>query len=320
MAAIRRVTVDFVNPQVGMGPVMSLIAGVSAPGHALSPHETEEVTIVVATRDRPRRLAETAAHHRAPVIVVDNGSDDPVRLPGADVVRLDTNLGAAARNIGVERARTPFVAFADDDSYWAPGSLARAAALMRSHPRAALLAAEVRVGPDRRLDPVSKAMAAAPLGTPSGAAGPSVLGFLACAVVVRRDAFLAVGGFLPQLFMYGEEALLAMDLAAAGHQLSYVPSLLVRHFPEPAGRDPQARRRLEIRNRLLTAVLRRPPAEVLRTAVATLRDEPAAFGGVLRRLPWALGSRRRLPATVEDELCRLTAAEVGRSGRRSATR
>jgi N-acetylglucosaminyl-diphospho-decaprenol L-rhamnosyltransferase len=269
------------------------------------PIETDEVTIVVATRNRPDQLAETAVHHRAPVIVVDNGSDEAIRLPSADVVRLEANLGAAARNIGVERARTPFVAFADDDSYWAPGSLAHAAVLLRAHPRAALLAAEVLVGPAGRLDSVSAAMAAAPLGTPPGGAGPSVLGFLACAVMVRRDAFLAVGGFEPRLFMYGEEALLAMDLAAAGHQLSYVPSLLVRHFPEPSGRDPRVRRRMEARNRLLTAMLRRPPATVGRAAVATLRAEPAALAGVVRQLPWALRRRRSLPATVEGALSRL---------------
>ena len=271
------------------------------------PNETDEVTVVVATRNRPDRLAETAAHHRAPVIVVDNGSDEPIRLPGADVVRLPRNLGAAARNVGVERARTRYVAFADDDSYWAPGSLARAAALFRAHPDAALLAAEVRVGPAGRLDPVSAAMAAGPIGTPPSAAGPSVLGFLACAVVVRRDAFLAVGGFEPRLFVYGEEALLAMDLAAAGHQLSYVPSLRVRHFPEASGRDPRARRRLEARNRLLTALLRRPPTTVARAAVAALREDPAALGDVARQLPWALRRRRRLPGTVEDALARLTA-------------
>jgi GT2 family glycosyltransferase len=287
------------------------ISGVPAADHVTVPSETRDVTIVVATRNRARRLAETAAHHRAPVIVVDNGSDDPIRLPGAEVIRLNTNVGAAARNIGVERARTPFVAFADDDSYWMPGSLARAAELMRSHPRAALLAAEVRFGPAERLDPVSAMMAAAPLGAPPGAAGPSVLGFLACAVVVRRDAFLAAGGFQPRLFMYGEEALLAMDLATAGYQLSYVPSMGVRHFPEPAGRKPRSRRRLEARNRLLTAVLRRPPAEVARTAVTALRDEPSAFGGALRHLPWALGSRRCLPPEVENALCRLDAQPIG---------
>jgi len=286
---------------------MSLIAATEDGGAGRAPIETDDVTVVVATRNRPDRLAETVAHHRAALIVVDNASEAPVRLAGADVVRLDTNRGAAARNIGVERARTPYVAFADDDSYWAPGSLARAAALLRAHPRTALVAAEVRVGQAGRLDPVSAAMAAAPLGAPPGAAGPSVLGFLACAVVVRRDAFLAVGGFHPRLFLYGEEALLAMDLAVAGWRLSYVSSLLVRHFPEPAGRDVRARGRLESRNRVLTALLRRPPAVVARTAGAALGADPAALADVLRHVPWALRHRRRVPASVEVALRRLVA-------------
>ena len=282
---------------------MSLIASTRVPERA--EFETDEVTVVVATRNRADRLAETMAHHRAPVIVVDNASDEPVRAPGADVVRLDVNRGAAARNVGVQRAQTPYVAFADDDSYWAPGSLARAARLFRAHPRAALLTGEVRVGPAGRLDPVSEAMAAAPLGVPPGGAGPSVLGFLACAAVVRRDAFLAAGGFQPRLFVYGEEALLAMDLTAAGWQLSYVPSLLVRHLPEQDGRDPRGRRRLETRNRVLTALLRRPPAVVAGTVADALRADPAALPGVLRQTPWALRHRRRLPDPVEQALRRL---------------
>ncbi|GIE97522.1 glycosyltransferase family 2 protein [Paractinoplanes rishiriensis] len=178
--------------------------------------ETDQVTVVVATRNRHDRLRDTVPRHRAPVVVVDNASDQPIRVPGADVVRLADNRGAAARNVGVERAGTPYVAFADDDSYWSPGSLARAARVLRQHPRAALLAAQVRVGADGRLDPVSAGMATAPLGWPAGAPGPAVLGFLSCSVIVRRDAFLAAGGFHPRLFVYGEESLLAMDLAAAG--------------------------------------------------------------------------------------------------------
>ena len=272
-----------------------------------TPAETDEVTVVVATRNRWERLAETFPHHRAPVVLVDNASDQIGDPPPAELVRLDRNQGAAARNVGVRRARTPYVAFADDDSYWTPGSLARAAAVLRAHPRAALLAARVLVGPQQRLDPVSAAMAAAPLGTPPGAAGPTVLGFLACAVVVRRAAFLASGGFNPKLFVYGEEALLAMDLAAAGHELSYVPELVVRHLPQPAGRDAGARRRRETRNRILTAVLRRPPAVVARTVATALRESPGCAADVLRDLPWALRHRRPLPAAVESGLARLAA-------------
>jgi len=126
-------------------------------------------------------------------------------------------------------------------------------------------------------------------------------------VVVRREAFLACGGFNPKLFVYGEEALLAMDLAAAGHELSYVPELVVRHLPQPAGRDAGARRRRETRNRILTAVLRRPPAVVARTVAGALRESPGGAADALRDLPWALRHRRPLPAAVESGLARLAA-------------
>src|SRR4051794_11762174 len=104
----------------------------AGPGPRATPIETDQVTVVVATRNRWDRLAETVPHHRAAVIVVDNASDRTGDVPGAELVRLGKNQGAAARNVGVRRARTPYVAFADDDSYWTPGSLARAAELMRA--------------------------------------------------------------------------------------------------------------------------------------------------------------------------------------------
>ncbi|BCJ49495.1 glycosyl transferase [Actinoplanes sp. NBRC 14428] len=269
--------------------------------------ETDDVTVVVATRNRRERLRETLPRHAAPVILVDNGSDDggPDDRPGVDVVRLGENRGAAARNVGVERAATRYVAFADDDSYWEPGSLAGAAALLDAYPRTALVCARVLVGPEGREDPTSRAMAGAPLGVPGDAPGPSILGFLACAVVVRRDAFLRAGGFAPELRVYGEEALLAMDLAAAGHRLAYTPALTVRHLPQPGGRDAGARRRQEVRNRVLTAMLRRPPAVVRRTLAAGWREDRGGVTDALRMLPWVLGHRRPLPRDVERDLVTL---------------
>jgi hypothetical protein len=97
-----------------------------------------------------------------------------------------------------------------------------------------------------------------------------------------------------------------MDLAAAGWRLSYAPSLLVRHFPEPAGRDQRARHRLEARNRVLTALLRRPPAVVARTVAGALGSHPAALVDVARNLRWALRHRHPLPPAVEAALRRLS--------------
>ena len=83
------------------------------------------------------------------------------------------------------------------------------------------------------------------------------------------------------------------------------PALVVRHFPRPAGRDNGARRRIEARNRMLTALLRRPPAVVTHTVASAVRESPAAGWDVLRSLPWALRHRRPLPEQVESDLARL---------------
>jgi GT2 family glycosyltransferase len=275
-----------------------------------------DVTIVVASRNRRNRLLGSLGEHNAPVILVDNGSDDgtadavAATYPEVRVVRLADNLGAAARNLGVELATTPFVAFADDDSHWEEGSLRRAVELFRAYPRAGLLAASVLVGDAGRLDPVSAYMDTAPLGTPPDLPGPSVLGFLACSAVVRREAFLSVGGFAPRLHVYGEEALLAMDLAAAGWGLSYAPELRVRHHPGGEHRDAEARARWEVRNRLLTAWLRRPARVGVRAALDAVRTGTgrAALRSALRETGWVLRDRRLLPAELESAIAGLDAA------------
>jgi GT2 family glycosyltransferase len=276
----------------------------------------QRVTIVVATRDRRADLERTLPRHEAAVIVVDNGSADGsaqavrARHPAAEVVELGRNHGAPARNLGVARAATPYVAFADDDSWWAPGALDRAVAVLDAHPRLAVLAARVLVGDAEALDPVCEAMSSSPLGMPADLPGPSVLGFVACGAVVRRDAFLAAGGFDDVVFFFGEEERLALDLAAAGWGLAYVPEVTVHHHPSPS-RDPAGRQALAVRNDLLVACLRRPWPVVARRAAAALRGGPAGRAGLraaLPRVPRALARRRRLPATVEAARRRLEVA------------
>ncbi|WP_242900723.1 glycosyltransferase family 2 protein [Actinomadura terrae] len=271
-----------------------------------------DVTIVVATRDRAPELRRSLDRHTAPVIVVDNASTDDTpavaEAAGATVLRQPRNLGAAARNAGARHAATRYVAFADDDSWWAPGSLRRAARILDAHPRTALLAARVLVGEEERLEPVSEQMGRAPLGRPDALPGPAVLGFLACSAVVRRDAFLDAGGFSDILHFGGEEELLALDLAAAGWGLAYVPELVVHHHPSTVGRDPAARRRRQARNRLLTAWLRRPLPVVARTAASALtsRDGRAGLAAAARALPALARARRPVPPTVEAARARLS--------------
>ncbi|SNS37778.1 glycosyltransferase family 2 protein [Actinomadura mexicana] len=270
-----------------------------------------DVTIVVATRDRAPELHRSLGHHTAPVIVADNASRDGTaavaEAAGATVLRLPANRGAAARNAGAQLAATRHIAFADDDSWWAPGSLERAVEILDAHPRTALLAAKVLVGEEGRVDPVSEQMARSPLGRPEDLPGPAVLGFLACSVVMRRDAFLDAGGFSDVLHFGGEEELLALDLAAAGWGLAYVPELVVHHHPSETGRDPAARRRRQARNRVLTAWLRRPLPAVARTAASALasREGRAGLADAARALPALARARRPVPPAVEAARTRL---------------
>jgi GT2 family glycosyltransferase len=271
-------------------------------------------TVVIATRNRQPELCRTlerlaALPEQPPVVVVDNGSQDgtPAMVrscfSGTELISLRRNRGAWARNLGVLRAHTPLVALTDDDSWWAPGSLATAAAVLAASPRVGLLAARILVGPQLAADPANAVMAASPL--PSGGLpGPRVLGFLGCGAVARRDAFLAAGGFSRLLFIGGEEQLLAYDLAANGWAACYLPDIVAHHHPS-AARDPAARRRQLARNRALVAWLRRPVqcalTETSRLARRAGRDEGAtrALGGLAARLPLAVAGRRRLPPDVE---------------------
>ena len=205
------------------------------------------VTVVVASRNRRDDLLGSLPRHEAPVVLVDNGStDDTVQAvrqahPEVTVLPLERNVGARARTIGAERAGTEFVAFADDDSWWAPGDLARAVKIMRDHPRLAVLNARILVGPEERLDPVCAEMADSPLGTPEDLPGPALLGFVACAALVRTSAFESVGGFDAVVRFPGEEERVTLDLAAAGWGLAYVDEVTVHHHPSPRREDPERR-------------------------------------------------------------------------------
>lgn len=279
--------------------------------------------MVIITRDRADELGRTLnaladTSPDVPVIVINNGGTDHTdavvescepKLPGLIQIKLDHNAGAVARNLGVRAAGTRHVAFCDDDSWWEPGALDAAVEILDANPRVGAVIGRTLVGDDRTPDPINDQLRTSPLATgPDDLPGPRVLGFLACAAVVRTEAFLAAGGFSPILGFAGEEQLLAMDMASNGWPMCYCDTVTVRHLPS-AKRD-SARRRSgrQLVNSWLVDVMRRPAgtawrssAELAAAAIAgAIPVGPLAHGA--RRLPQAIAARHTVDARLERDI------------------
>src|SRR5262245_54654609 len=91
------------------------------------------VAVVMITHNRREEVLRSLGHlTRLPacrrVVVVDNGSTDGTagevarHYPGVEVLPAGRNLGAAGRTLGARHVSEPYVAFADDDTWWEAGS------------------------------------------------------------------------------------------------------------------------------------------------------------------------------------------------------
>jgi GT2 family glycosyltransferase len=199
---------------------------------------TLDVSVVVATRDRPARLgalldglaAQSGVHFE--VIVVDDGSGEgvPRHLPASfplRVIRLDAPRGpAAARNAGWPLAQAPLVAFTDDDCVPAPGWLRALAAAHRRSPGAVLQGrTEPHPAERHRLGAFSRSQLVTELG----------VNFQACNVAYPPELLERLGGFDEAFSHYGEDADLAWRALERGADAVFVPAALVHHAVHDAG-------------------------------------------------------------------------------------
>ena len=290
------------------------------------------VAVVVITHQRREELLLALSRLRQlpeqpHVVVVDNGSTDgtadAVRAqhPWVELIASPTNLGAVGRNLGVARLDTPYVAFCDDDTWWEPGSLRTAADALAAHPRLAVVTARILVEPGSTEDPIVAELRDSPVVGADWLPGPALGSFLAGASVLRREAFDEVGGFNERLWLGGEEELMAGDLATAGWELCYLPTITVHHQASTA-RDPHRRRADGIRNTLWTTWLRRPARPALRRTLHLLRTVPRdrvtarGLGAAVRGLPWVVRERRVLPPHAEARFAALEHAQKNSNARR----
>lgn len=164
----------------------------------------------------------------APVIAVDNASsDDGVARAAAEratIVKLDQNFGfGAANNIGVAAAETPFVFLANPDLRFSEADLARLVAALDADDRLIAVGPLLQTGDGEATQKtVNMTLPKQTDGAPRCLSGAALL--------IRRDAFLALGGFDADLFLYGEEDDFFNRALQAGWRISVVADVRIRHW------------------------------------------------------------------------------------------
>jgi mycofactocin glycosyltransferase len=206
----------------------------------LAPIGTGSVTVVIPVRDRPGQLDVLlgSVPDGVRVIVVDDYSTEPAAIAmtaaahGADVVRHPVNLGpAAARNTGLERVRTPYVAFVDSDVVLEPDTLP--ILLRHFHdPKVALVAPRIlgrsATGRETWITRYENGRASLDLGRHPALVRPRApVSWVPSACVVARVA--ALGDGFDADMRVGEDVDLVWRLAGQGWRVRYEPRALVRH-------------------------------------------------------------------------------------------
>lgn len=192
------------------------------------------------------------------VVLADNGSVDgaaerEAARTGARLLPTGGNLGyGRAANLGAEGFTGEWLVVANPDIEWQPGALDALVAAGARWPRAGALGPLIRE-PDGSTYPSGRALPSLRVGAGHAvfaklwpgnpwtaryqrqqeltAATERVCGWLSgSCLLVRTEAFRAVGGFDPGYFMFFEDVDLGDRLARAGRESVYVPTAEVTHL------------------------------------------------------------------------------------------
>ena len=197
----------------------------------------QPITIIVACHNGAATLARAldsclAQPEAERILVVDDGSTDAsanltriyaLREPRVRLVQMSDSGGAArARNWGALQAATPYIAFLDAGDEYLPHALAAAHSHLERHPHEAAIRLDVDYAgfPDR--------LAAHP---DFARHTEAISNTVPSSLVIRRGAFLALGGFpMDETFRRygGEDGALAWALNEAFGQRRLIDAKRVR--------------------------------------------------------------------------------------------
>jgi GT2 family glycosyltransferase len=195
---------------------------------------------------------QTVAPHR--IIVFDNGSQLPVHLDDAEVLRSDVNLGfAGGVNAAFEHVKTPFVALVNNDVVLDDDWLAAVLEAMRDESVAA-----VQTILRRNANKLDGAGIDISDGTYRQTLDASRAWGVSATAALYRVAALGYHVFDARFFAYYEDVELCARLHEAGWQMKVVPQVMATHRGSQTapllGRDAV---RLRTRNRYWVARMHR---------------------------------------------------------------
>lgn len=239
------------------------------------------------------------------IVIFDNASTDgtPEMVKGRrdDRIRLiesSSNVGFAGRNDAVALARGEYLLMLDDDAYPLPGAVDRLVKAFQDDPRLAVAGGFViDVDGEHRVLKKDEA------GTfdwffRSGSGGdvPSdgapVFFFPEGACMMRKSAFVEVGGFFGQFFFAGSEADITTRLLGRGWDVRYFPDAAFNHMRATVGTiDRSVVLRYRVRNQIWYFYRHFPwPLAIVRIPAYLAFDfVECAYRGALRS--WAGGIR-----------------------------
>lgn len=212
------------------------------------------------------------------VIVVDNGSTDGAdalverQFPEVELIRLGRNLGTAARNLVLERAKAPITLMLDNDSYPLPGALRSLFREFEHDRHLGILACRITL----------------PSGQHEAGGLPGV--FIGCGAAMRTDLIRRLGGYPEHYGYYVEEYDLSCRVWQAGYRVRWHYDAVVHHAKSPEQRDMGrilyflTRNNLRLWHRYCPSQRRRAMLRETAQRYARIAQREGAVGGYLRGL------------------------------------